>query len=198
MELAKEIGLVALQGRDATGNPLLEDDEAILESFQKVILVLSTESDQGPGTLYFMGRRLLWLSSKDERFNVGVPFESISMHAIANGADAHAGVSIYIQLDAGDYDDYDNDNDNDNNGDNDTTNVYPEMSLIPSDPHLIEEIFRALCDGAERNPDPDIAEEGQGTLFFDKSEALAGAEFACLAPDAMEDSERFEDADEEE
>jgi nucleotide-sensitive chloride channel 1A len=190
MDLAREIGLTVLQGRDATGNPVLEEDEKVLESFENVTLILSTDSDQGLGILYFTGGRLLWLSSKDDNLNFAVPFATISMHAIAherpNATDSTTDndTSIYIQLD-------DCDNDECNNDEA----VYPELSLIPSDSHLIEDIFRALCEGAERNPDPDVAEEGQGSLYYDRSEVLAGA-FGHM--DAIEDPERFEDADENE
>jgi hypothetical protein len=51
----------------------------------------------------------------------------------------------------------------------------------------VEAIFQAFCDGAVRNPDQDAEEEGQGSLFFDEDEALAGAVDVALVTEDVEE-----------
>ena len=55
-ELAATIGLACLGERDAAGNPLLAEDEAVLQSFEGVKLVLGADADQGEGKLFIMYR----------------------------------------------------------------------------------------------------------------------------------------------
>lgn len=55
-DLAAAFGLTPLGERDAAGNPLLAEDEAVLQSFEGVKLVLGADADQGEGKLFIMYR----------------------------------------------------------------------------------------------------------------------------------------------
>jgi hypothetical protein len=52
MELAESIGLSIIDPRDPAGNPLLEEDDSVLNTFDNVQLVLGTNNDQGMGKLF--------------------------------------------------------------------------------------------------------------------------------------------------
>ncbi len=52
MDLAESIGLTVVESRTASGNPPLEDGEQVLESFDDVQLVLSSDTDQGLGKVF--------------------------------------------------------------------------------------------------------------------------------------------------
>lgn len=47
-------------------------------------------------------------------------------------------------------------------------------------PPAVDEVFQAFCEGAARNPDPDAGSEGEGELFCDEDEVLAGAAAAGM------------------
>jgi len=53
MDIAQSFGLVVIDaaGRDASGNPVLEEGETILETFNDVQLVIGSSSDQKSGKL---------------------------------------------------------------------------------------------------------------------------------------------------
>lgn len=116
------------------------------------------------------------------------------MHAVATDPDTVDRPCLYVQLDT-EESEIDEDEDEDAEG-----SPFPELRFVPSDPSTLDAIFQSFCEGAERNPDPDAEEEGQGNLFFDQGEALAGAfEAAEVADDVDElvgtDPDRFGDAD---
>ena len=121
------------------------------------------------------------------------------MHAVATDPDSVDKPCLYVQLDVEEPEiALDEDDDEDAEGP-----VFPELRLIPTDPATLDAIFDSFCQGAERNPDADAEEEGQGSLFFDQSEVLAGAlEAAEVAEDVDElvgvDPDRFGDAEDEE
>jgi hypothetical protein len=52
MDLAESIGLTVVEARDAGGNPVLEEDEAVLSKFEAMQLILGSDADQGAGTLF--------------------------------------------------------------------------------------------------------------------------------------------------
>ena len=54
MDLARSFGLAVVDasGRDGSGNPLLEEAEQILNTFDDVQLVLGTNNEQGSGKLF--------------------------------------------------------------------------------------------------------------------------------------------------
>lgn len=49
---AESIGLLPALERDAQGGPLLDEDEALLQQFERVQLVIGAAADQGEGTLF--------------------------------------------------------------------------------------------------------------------------------------------------
>ncbi len=49
---AESIGLLPAPERDAQGGPLLDEDEALLQQFEGVQLVIGAAADQGEGTLF--------------------------------------------------------------------------------------------------------------------------------------------------
>ena len=53
MDLAESFGLAVIDAasRDASGNPILEEDESILQTFDDVQLVLGSSKDQNSGKL---------------------------------------------------------------------------------------------------------------------------------------------------
>lgn len=53
MDIAESFGLAVIDasGRDASGNPVLEEDETILQTFNDVQLVIGSSNDQKSGKL---------------------------------------------------------------------------------------------------------------------------------------------------
>jgi nucleotide-sensitive chloride channel 1A len=98
------------------------------------------------------------------------------MHAIATDPESVHRPCMYLQLDQEVSDDGGSGGEDE---DGSPARPLPELRLVPADPAALDLLFAALCAGAERNPDGD-AEEGQGSLFFDQDEALAGAAGAAL------------------
>jgi nucleotide-sensitive chloride channel 1A len=141
------------------------------------------------------------LNQIDLSLGIAADFTSISMHAIATDRETVERPCLYVQIDA----DYSDDEEPDLQDDEDGAfhNLQRELTLVPEDSAKLDSIWTAFCDGAERNPDPQAAEEGQGSLFFNQDEALAGA-FDQALPGGDEDDEadeedpdRFADTDEE-
>jgi nucleotide-sensitive chloride channel 1A len=117
------------------------------------------------------------------------------MHAVATDPDTVDKPCLYVQLDS---EQPEHALDDDASDEDAEAPVIPELRFIPPDPAILDAIFDSFCEGAERNPDADAEEEGQGSLFFDQAEILAGAlEAADIEEDVDElvgdDPERFED-----
>lgn len=93
------------------------------------------------------------------------------MHAVVSATGDQA-ACLYLQLAGGDSD-YDDEAEEEGEG-------ASEVWLIPSDPALVEPLFAALSEGAERNPDDDCeeGEDEEGGIFFDEEEVLAGMDAA--------------------
>ena len=113
------------------------------------------------------------------------------MHAVATDPESVDKPCLYVQLDTDFQQEHDQDEDDNDN--EDEKNVVPELRLIPADADALDDIFLAFCEGAERNPDEDAAEEAQGTLFYDQGEALAN-----IMIDMDDGDDRFEEEDDEE
>jgi nucleotide-sensitive chloride channel 1A len=74
--------------------------------------------------------------------------------------------------------------------------VNPEIRIVPSDPASVEEIFKALCECAALNPDPE--EEGEGDFYFDEGEVMKGLDDETKAALLASRAEGMEiDAEEE-
>ena len=137
-----------------------------------------------------VSRRIIWLSSSDTAVGFAAEFAAISMHAVATDPDSVDRPCLYVQLDI-------DDDAGQESSDEVEGSPLPELRFTPVDSSTLDAIFQAFCEGAERNPDAEAAEEGQGSLFFDQGEALAGAFEATEMSDDGEDIDRFGDAAEE-
>ena len=77
--------------------------------------------------------------------------------------------------------------------------VTPELRIVPSDPSVVEEIFRVLCECAALNPDPQ-GEDDEGEFYFDEDEVIKGLDEgtrAALLASRAEGMELDEGAGEE-
>ena len=59
MDLAESIGLLPFTERAADGNPLLDEDEELLNKFERLQLILGADADQGLGGLTVTPRCVL-------------------------------------------------------------------------------------------------------------------------------------------
>jgi hypothetical protein len=55
-DLAESMGLAKFSSRDGSGNPLLEEDDALMTSFDDIQMILGADSDQGSGKLFVTSR----------------------------------------------------------------------------------------------------------------------------------------------
>lgn len=123
------------------------------------------------------------------------------MHAVATDPGTVDRPCMYIQIDQGSEDEgYGAEGSDEEEA---PSAPLPELRLVPVNADMLDAMFKAFCEGAERNPDFGAEEEGQGNLFFDQGEVLAGA----FDPDLDEgndvedlvggDPDRFGDPEEE-
>lgn len=137
-------------------------------------------------------RAIRWVpeSREEEGEAVEFGFKEISMSAVAHvpeiGSDS--GSCLYLQIDQ-EIDDADVQMDEEEG----SRDVY----LIAPSEDVLEAMFRAMCDGALRNPDSDADEEGQGNMFFDMDSIVAGS-FDPSITGVDEDPGDFEDGDADE
>jgi nucleotide-sensitive chloride channel 1A len=128
---------------------------------QKDIEFVLTESlapeSLGKGTLYITSKQVYWLHAANAELGFALNYPFILMHAISREEERPC---IYCQLDlpsAGD------------------DEVVPEARFIPDDAVWLEDMYAALCSGAENNPDPGGEDdEGAGDFFFNREEVQAG------------------------
>lgn len=74
MDLAQSFGLAVIDaaGRDASGNPVLEEGESILQTFNDVQLVIGSSNDQKSGKLCIAEgsvQKYLHMHASDDQFN---------------------------------------------------------------------------------------------------------------------------------
>ena len=48
----ESFGLLAVEERSPAGGPLLDEEETVLQTFERLQLVIGAGTDQGDGTLY--------------------------------------------------------------------------------------------------------------------------------------------------
>ncbi|MCO5605304.1 hypothetical protein L7F22_059486 [Adiantum nelumboides] len=120
--------------------------------------------------------RLIWISDADYH-GYAVDFLSLSMHAISRDLEAYPLPCIYTQIETDDEFDYVDDAGDELSDYQDSNNLsrVQEMRLVPSDPSVLDNLFKVLCDCALLNPDPVQEHEGEGEWFFNEEEVLAGA-----------------------
>ncbi len=115
---------------------------------------------------------IVWQGSGDA---LVIPFKDVSLSALADCPEryadtCHLGQCLYLQIDTGDDDDaYDDDDD-----DGEDDDRLEEVHMFASSAEDVKAMFKAMCDGALRNPDSD-AEEEQGHMFFDMESAVMGS-----------------------
>ena len=160
-------------------------------------------------------RRAIWLSDEEGSLALSVDFADISMHAIATDPSTVDRPCLYVQLsspedDAIECQSEESDEEGHINGEEGAKDVkIKEIRLIPENSFDIDSLFQAFCEGAERNPDTFMEEEGQGSLFFDQSAVLHaldlqnqevdtnGEEALAEVEDDDDDLEQFADADDQ-
>ncbi|KFM25694.1 hypothetical protein F751_2536 [Auxenochlorella protothecoides] len=180
--------------REAGGEEVPQDDDTVLQSFSGVVLKRSSSDAGWPGSLQCTKSALSWLPQEGGPPALALPFTEIAMHAVVSGTGDQA-ACLYLQLAGGDSD-YEDEAEEEGEG-------ASEVWLIPSDPALVEPLFAALSEGAERNPDDgEEGEDEEGGIFFDEEEVLAGTDAALHRLEIEEalggDPNRFSDADEDE
>ena len=169
-----------------------------------------------PGTLHVTTRRLVWIGAGPGAGRAyEVPFPSLTMHAVARD---EAKPCIYAQVEGPPPPDLPADHPSaaaaaDERTASEEEDGFDEMTEVrfaPDDADALDDLFKALCDGAAANPDGADAfedeDEDGGGFFYDEAEVAAGAgadaRLAALAGfDAMlaveetiaEDPGRFED-----
>ena len=110
--------------------------------------------------------------SRDE---VVIPFKHVSLSALADCPERYESPlrqCLYLQIDTGD--DEDDDDDDDSEEEEEEEEGLREVHMFPSSAEDLEAMFKAMCDGALRNPGSD-AEEEQGHMFFDMESAVMGS-----------------------
>lgn len=149
------------------GQPqLLFEDEEITKTCPFVSFVFSETHSAGVGTLYVTNRRVIWVQA-DKSLTLGLSYPQIVMHAISRDTETFPKPCIYLQLDEGSEDMVEDD-------DEDDDLPAPEAQLVPQDASLVDDLFRALCDSAAQNPDPDLDDDGEGEFYFNDQEVLEG------------------------
>ncbi|CAI5477692.1 unnamed protein product [Closterium sp. Yama58-4] len=171
-------GLIAVDQRASDGGPVLEPGEegepgeVLLHSQPDVGLVLGESDVDESGNLYITSKRVVWHSTHTPH-GIAVSLVDLSMHAISRDLEAYPKPCIYTQR----------------------LSLVSEMRLVPRDEAALDAIFKALCDSAALNPDPEGAEqELEGDWYYNEDEVLRNAR--VVLPEG--DPDQFEDADEDE
>ncbi|PRP85635.1 hypothetical protein PROFUN_06424 [Planoprotostelium fungivorum] len=121
----------------------------------RVRLIFGTGKDEGTGQFYLTNQRAVWIADATEGEKAGwhIDFYHITCHAVAkaNSFDGQTQDCIYCQLDNEEED-------------------YYEMRVIPTEgtATTLSTLYKAFCDVAEMNPDPE--EEGEGDFIFNEEE----------------------------
>eukprot|EP00798_Chlamydomonas_sp_ICE-L_P003546 gene3546-13616_t len=161
-----QLGLNCTVARDSSGVPVPEhEDEKFVQQATPVEVVFGDGVSAGPGLLYITSNRLLWVASQ-QQMAVAIRYQQIVMHAISRDPEGQSKACIYVQLDEPE------EGVGAENEDEEEDALSYEMRLIPEDESKIDEIFKALCDCAAMNPDPE--EEGEGDFFYNEEEVHAG------------------------
>ncbi|CAI5474604.1 unnamed protein product, partial [Closterium sp. Yama58-4] len=179
-------GLIAVDQRASDGGPVLEPGEegepgeVLLHSQPDVGLVLGESDVDESGNLYITSKRVVWHSTHSPH-GIAVSLVDLSMHAISRDLEAYPRPCIYTQaVSLVDLSVHAISRD---------LEAYPkpciytqhlslvsEMRLVPRDEAALDAIFKALCDSAALNPDPEGAEqEGEGDWYYNEDEVLRNA-----------------------
>lgn len=180
------------------GQPPLEADEEVLETFDDVILDVGKRS-RGTGRLIVTSRRVVWFpTGAGSADGVAAAFRDVGMHGLVRPEGGEDGACVYLQLDDDDdvgveeSDDEEDDVEDEGDGEDDSGTL--ELFLRALDESRLDGLYAALSRGAELNPDEfsDDDDEDDGA-FFDRDSVLAGAARAL----GLDDS-RFDDDEDDE
>lgn len=166
--VAQQFNIDVAVKRNEDGSPeLVFEEEKLVKTFSPVAFMLSETYNAGVGTLYITNRRVVWLN-QEQPLGFAITYPQIVMHAISRNAESFPKPCIYLQLDEGSEDMIDEEEAED------TDIPSAEAQLVPDDPSLVEEMFKALCECAAENPDPEMEADGEGEFFYDEDEVLKG------------------------
>lgn len=166
--VASKLGLVTSVSRASDGSPVPEhDEEQFVSQVTPVALRFGSSLNVGSGTLFISTSRVIWASSS-QPLVLALRYQQIVMHAISReGTEAGSKACLYLQLDEAE-----EMQTGDEEEEEEEEEVEPEMWLVPEEEAKVDEVFKALCDCAALNPDPE--EEGEGDFFFNEEEVMAG------------------------
>lgn len=157
-------------------------------SFDGIVLILDQNENEGKGRLIVGETAIRWVpeSREEEAEAVEFAFKEISMSAVANVPEisSDAGSCLYLQIDQ---------ERDDDGAQSDEEGGSRDVYLVGPSEEVLEAMFKAMCDGALRNPDSDADEQGQGNMFFDMDSIIAGS-FDPSITGANYDPEGLEDA----
>lgn len=179
MEAPAPIALQAIQ-RDASGQPVVVENEVIRLRVPAVELYIGTASSAGKGALFITtrcaqaalksahsDRNLVWLNDADASKSLSIGFRSIVIHAIAKDTATFPHPCIYCQLD----------------GDNDEDEIR-ELRFVPTPDISLDGIYAVMNECAALNPDSD-ADDDDGddddNFFWTGAEAPNATAAAQLA-----------------
>ena len=171
---------------------------------------MGDDATENPGTLHVTTRRLVWFPDDATEGGYDVPLRAVAMHAVSSDVSEGFRPCIYAQIEGGApegslsrrFTPAETARDaavgeEDGAAEEDETTELEEtteLRLAPADPAALGALFKALCDCAALNPDPedemhetDDAEDDE--LYYDESEMATGAGAAARL-DALR---RFDD-----
>ena len=208
-------------------------DETVALSLPCVSFHVGDDATENPGTLHVTTRRLVWFPDDATEGGYDVPLRAVAMHAVSSDVSEGFRPCIYAQIEGGAPEGFPRrspetargetrgaDEEDDAAEDDETTELEEttELRLAPADSAALGALFKALCDCAALNPDPEDemyeTDEDDGDGWYrDESEMAAGAGAAArldalrrfddqivvsadLARHVADDPGRFEDDDE--
>ena len=171
-------------------------DETVALSLPCVSFHVGDDATENPGTLHVTTRRLVWFPDDDAtEGGYDVPLRAVAMHAVSSDESEGFRPCIYAQIEGGAPEgssrrftaetarDAAAGEEEDGAAEEDETTELEEtteLRLAPADPAALGALFKALCDCAALNPDPedemhetDDAEDDE--LYYDESEMATGA-----------------------
>lgn len=181
MEAPAPVALQAVQ-RDASGQPVVVENEVIRLRVPGVELFIGGASSSGKGVLFITtryarpflrfantDRNVVWLNDADANKSLSVGFRSIVIHAIAKDTATFPHPCIYCQLDG---------------GDNEEDEIR-ELRFVPTPDVSLEGIYALMNECAALNPDSDADDDDDedGDNFFwngGPSNPTAAAQLAHL------------------
>ena len=185
-------------------------DETVALSLPCVSFHVGDDATENPGTLHVTTRRLVWFPDDATEGGYDVPLRAVAMHAVSSDESEGFRPCIYAQIEGGAPEgslsrrftpaetarDAAAGEEDGAAEEDETTELEEttELRLAPADPAALGALFKALCDCAALNPDPedemhetDDAEDDE--LYYDESEMATGAGAAARL-DALR---RFDD-----